>query len=455
MPPQGLRWLPAIDKLLRTPQAEELSRVYGRESLRDALRESLDAARDQIRAGTPVPDVSSLLAAAEARLRSQFAPTLRPVINATGVILHTNLGRAPLSAQAQAAIVAAAAHYSTLEYQLETGKRGKRDQHAESLLKLITGAAGALVVNNNAAAVTLILAALAKDQQVLISRGQLVEIGGGFRMPDVMHQSGAIMVEVGTTNKTRLEDFARAITPQSALILRVHTSNFKQIGFTEQPELSDLTALAHERLLVAADDLGSGALVDTAAFGLDHEPTIQESLQSGCDLVAFSGDKLLGGPQAGIIVGRADLIERLKRHPLARAFRIDKLSLAGLVATLEHYRRGEALSHIPVWQMISAPVKALHHRAAAWQSQVGGEVMPSFSTVGGGSLPGESLPTYVLALRSDSAEALSAALRRAPMPVIGRIAADQVLLDPRTVLPDQESTLVEMLRLVLKEPRGK
>ena len=449
IPPQGLRWLPAIDKLLRTPQAEELIRVYGRESLRDALRESLDAARDQIRAGTPAPDASSLLAAAETRLRSQFAPTLRPVINATGVILHTNLGRAPLSAQAQAAIVAAAAHYSTLEYQLEPGKRGKRDQHAESLLKLITGAAGALVVNNNAAAVTLILAALAKDQQVLISRGQLVEIGGGFRMPDVMHQSGAIMVEVGTTNKTRLEDFARAITPQSALILRVHTSNFKQIGFTEQPELAKLTALAHERALVAADDLGSGALLDTAAFGLDHEPTVQESLQAGCDLVAFSGDKLLGGPQAGIVVGRADLIEKLKRHPLARAFRIDKLSLAGLTATLDHYRRGEALSHIPIWQMISAPAKVLQQRAVAWQSQVGGQVVQSFSTVGGGSLPGESLPTYALSVRSDSAESLSAALRRAPMPVISRIAEDQVLLDPRTVLLDQESTLVEMLRLVL------
>lgn len=451
IPPQGLRWLPAIDKLLRTPQAEELSRVYGRESLRDALRESLDAARDQIRAGTPVPDAPSLLAAAEVRLRSQFAPTLRPVINATGVILHTNLGRAPLSAQAQAAIVAVAAHYSTLEYQLEAGKRGKRDQHAETLVKLITGAAGALVVNNNAAAVTLILAALAKDQQVLISRGQLVEIGGGFRMPDVMHQSGAIMVEVGTTNKTRLEDFARAIVPQSALILRVHTSNFKQIGFTEQPELSELAALAHEHTLIAADDLGSGALLDTASFGLDHEPTVQESLQAGFDLVAFSGDKLLGGPQVGIIVGRADLIEKLKRHPLARAFRIDKLSLAGLTATLDHYRRGEALSHIPIWQMISAPVKALHQRAVAWQSQVGGEVVQALSTVGGGSLPGESLPTYALALRSDSAEALSAALRRAPMPVIGRIVVDQVLLDPRTVLPDQESTLVEMLRLVLKE----
>ncbi|MCC7208368.1 MAG: L-seryl-tRNA(Sec) selenium transferase, partial [Anaerolineae bacterium] len=287
-----LRQLPAVDRLLHEPDAAPLIASYGRESVRDALRSVLDVARQWIRDGGSLPPYGELLHAAETMLRAQFAPTLRPVINATGVIVHTNLGRAPLSESAQSAMLAVAAGYSTLEYDLESGERGRRDDHAETLLKLVTGAEAALVVNNNAAAVSLMLAALARDKEVVISRGHLVEIGGGFRMPDVMARSGARLVEVGTTNKTRLDDFDEAISPQTAMVLRVHASNFKVVGFTAQPPLPELAALAHKRGVLAFDDLGSGALLDTALFGLSHEPTVQESLAAGVDGVAFSGDKL-------------------------------------------------------------------------------------------------------------------------------------------------------------------
>lgn len=445
----SLRQLPAVDRLLRESASEALVAAYGRDAVRDALRSVLDVARQWIReGGTPPPD-DELFSAAESMLRRQFAPTLRPAINATGVIVHTNLGRAPLSESAQAAMLAVAGGYSTLEFDLEAGKRGKRDEHAEALLRAVTGAEAALVVNNNAAAVNLMLATLARDREVLISRGQLVEIGGGFRMPDVMARSGARLVEVGTTNRTRLEDFAEAISPQTALLMRVHASNFKQIGFTAQPTLPELAALAHRHDLLAVDDLGSGALIDTAPFGLAHEPTVQESLRAGFDVVAFSGDKLLGGPQAGIIVGRAELVARLKKHPSARAFRIDKLCLAALVATLEHYRRGEALTHIPVWRLISTPPEALAARADAWAEQVGGTVIAGQSTIGGGSLPGETLPTALLALEVPDPEAVAARLRGGEMPVIARIAEGRLLLDPRTVFPDQDEALIGALRSAL------
>jgi L-seryl-tRNA(Ser) seleniumtransferase len=444
-----LRQLPAVDRLLRESASEALVAVYGRDAVRDALRSVLDVARQWIHEGGMPPPDDELFSAAESMLRRQFAPTLRPAINATGVIVHTNLGRAPLSEAAQAAMLAVAGGYSTLEFDLEAGRRGKRDEHAEALLRAVTGAEAALVVNNNAAAVNLMLATLARDREVLISRGQLVEIGGGFRMPDVMARSGARLVEVGTTNRTRLEDFAEAITPQTALLMRVHASNFKQIGFTAQPTLPELAALAHRHDLLAVDDLGSGALIDTASFGLAHEPTVQESLRAGFDVVAFSGDKLLGGPQAGIIVGRAELVARLKKHPSARAFRIDKLCLAALVATLEHYRRGEALTHIPVWRLISTPPEALAARADAWAEQVGGTVIAGQSTIGGGSLPGETLPTALLALDVPDPEALAARLRGGEMPVIARIGEGRLLLDPRTVFPDQDEALIGALRSAL------
>jgi L-seryl-tRNA(Ser) seleniumtransferase len=447
-----LRQLPSVDRLLGS--SNDLIAVYGRDAVRDALRVALDAARQWIRQGGGAPVVDELLAAAGSLLRVRQMPSLRPVINATGVILHTNLGRAPLCESARQAMLVVAEGYSTLEYDLEEGERGKRDRHAEAILTAITGAEAALVVNNNAAAILLILSALADGRDVIISRGQLVEIGGGFRVPEVMIQSGARLVEVGTTNRTRLEDYEHALNAGNinpALIMRAHASNFKQIGFTEQPELRDLAKLAHARSIYAIDDLGSGALLDTTAYGLDHEPTPQDSLQAGFDLAAFSGDKLLGGPQAGIIVGRASLVERLKRHPLARAVRIDKLCLAALVSTLEHYRRGDAAAHIPVWQMIALGTDAIRARAEAWAANVGGDVIRSESTIGGGSLPGETLPTFALALDVSHPDTLAVNLRRQPNPVIARIARDRLLFDPRTVMPDQDQALLQSLTTALSE----
>lgn len=443
----GFRQLPAVDTLLTA--APDLAVQYGHPRAVEAVRQALNEARDAIRNGEIVPSQTELIDRAQTLL--SVRPSPRPVINATGVILHTNLGRAPLSESAQQAMIAAAAGYSDLEYDLESGGRGKRDTHLETLITALTGAEAATVVNNNAAATLLMLTALAQKREVILSRGQLVEIGGGFRVPDVLMQSGAQLVEVGTTNRTRIADFERAITPDTALLMRVHSSNFKMIGFTEQPTLAELATLAHTRGLFAVDDLGSGALLDTAAFGLAHEPTVSESLAAGFDLVAFSADKLLGGPQAGIIVGRRTLIAQIKQHPLARAVRIDKLCLAALNGTLEHYRRDEALTHIPVWQMIAQTADAIRARAESWAAQLAAQgvnctVIAAQSTIGGGSLPGETLSTYALALNVPHPDQFMAALRRADPPVIARIAADRVLFDPRTVFAAQEADLLAAIR---------
>jgi L-seryl-tRNA(Ser) seleniumtransferase len=416
------------------------------------VRASLDAARAALRAGQTSPAApASLLDAAAAALHRSFRPSLRPVINATGIILHTNLGRAPLSDAAQRAMLDVAAGYSTLEFDLETGRRGSRLNHPSRALCDAAGAEAALVVNNNAAALVLALSALSREpkREVIISRGQLVEIGGGFRVPDVMLQSGAKLVEVGATNRTRLADYERAITPQTALILRAHASNFRQVGFVESAPLPALAKLAHKHNLLLVDDLGSGTLIDTARYGLDHEPMVQESLAAGADLVTFSGDKLLGGPQAGIIVGRKALIEMLKRHPLARAVRADKLCLAALVATIDHYRRGEAVEQIPVWRMIACPLPDLQARARRWADEADGSVIPGESAVGGGSLPGATLPTALLALDVPDADAFVARLRAADPPLIARIGEGRVLLDPRTVPPTLDQSVVATLRAAL------
>ena len=441
-----LRGLPAMDALLTDDAARILVQQHSRDLVVAALRAELDSARQAILAGEEV-DIAraAIIQRAGADLLRQQQPSLRPVINATGVIIHTNLGRAPLSEAANAAMRAASTGYSTLEFDLQSGERGSRLVHAADMLHDLAGAEAALVVNNNASALVLILSALARDKQVVISRGQLVEIGGGFRIPAIMQQSGAHLVEVGATNRTRISDFADALTERTAMLLRVHSSNFKQIGFVQQPTLPELASLAHERDLLAVDDLGSGTLIDTAQFGLDHEPTIQESLAAGVDLVCFSGDKLLGGPQAGIILGKAEAVGQLKAHPLARALRVDKLTYAALLATLEHYRRGEALAQIPVWQMISRPLADIADTARRWAKSSGGSLIKGESTVGGGSLPGASLPTWLLALDSANPEALKAALRRADPPIIARIAGGRVLLDPRTVLAGQESDLARVL----------
>ncbi len=443
MTPPRLRDLPSVENLISSSNGQRLSGLYGREAVLSALRDALGEARVKLRAGEQIPiDAEVLLGTSEAMLHGQFMPSLRPVINATGVIIHTNLGRAPLSEAAQEAIREVAAQYNTLEFDLETGKRGSRLRHASELLATLTGGEAALVVNNTAAALVLLLSALALGKEVIISRGQLVEIGGGFRVPEVMEQSGAKLVEVGATNRTRPADYVKAITPNTALLMRAHASNFKQIGFVEQVDLGEMATIAHAHGLLLVDDLGSGALLDTAVYGLEHEPTVQESIAAGADLVTFSGDKLLGAPQAGILVGKKDLIDLLKAHPLARAVRADKLCLAGLVATLDHYRRGEAERAVPIWRMVAMTMEVLRATATRWAEVVGGIVVEGQSAVGGGSLPGETLPTCLLALDVPSVDAFAARLRAGTTPIIARISEGRVLFDPRTVLSGQEDALL-------------
>lgn len=443
----SLRNLPSVDSLLQG--ASGLIAHFGRPLVTAALRAALDDARAAVRNGHPPPSADGLLQSAHHKLRTQTAPTLRPVINATGVILHTNLGRALLSKSAIAAINDVAGHYSTLEYELGKGERGSRAMHAESLLLQLTGAQAALVVNNAASALLLTLAALAKNKEVVVSRGQLVEIGGGFRVPDVLTQSGARLREVGTTNRTHLRDIDSAIHDKTAAILRAHHSNFKIIGFTTEPSLDELVSVGATHGVPVIDDLGSGALLDTAAFGLAHEPMVQESVRGGASLVIFSGDKLLGGPQAGIIVGQAALVSKLKKHPLARAVRADKLCLAALAATLLHYLKDEATSHIPLWKMIATPADDIARRAQRWAAAWGGDLRAGMSTIGGGSLPGETLPTTLAALSVKSPNKFLAKLRAARMPVIARVEDALVLFDPRTVGEDEEAALLDGVKSAL------
>jgi L-seryl-tRNA(Ser) seleniumtransferase len=376
------------------------------------------------------------------------------VINATGVIIQTNLGRAPLSDETIAAMAAVSRGYSNLEFDLDAGERGSRYVHLEEIMCRITGAEAAMAVNNNAAALLLGLSALGQAFEVIISRGQAVEIGGGFRIPDVMRQSRGKLVEVGTTNRTYLRDYEDAITESTVGIMRVHASNFRIVGFTESPALADMATLAHERNLLLLDDLGSGSLLDTSQFGLAHEPMVQESIQAGADLTFFSGDKLLGGPQAGVIVGRRHLIQQLRRHPLARALRLDKATIAGLSATLMHYLRGEAVTKLPVWQMISQPEAELRRRARRWATAIGRPAMVERgrSMIGGGSLPEESLPTWLLAIPESEGIDVTALARRLRLDepaVVGRIEHDTLLFDPRTVLPSEDAALIAGVKLAL------
>jgi len=445
-----LRQLPSVDKLLNLPQTTCLIEKFGRGQVLEAIQDELANIRANPDGYDPGLPVASILARLGDRLEEQNRSSLVRVINASGVVLHTNLGRAPLSESAIEAVRMVAGGYSNLEFDLPKGSRGSRSVHARELLCRLTGAEDTLVVNNNAAAVLLCLSALARRRGVIISRSQLVEIGGGFRVPDVMKQSGARLVEVGTTNRTRLEDYDEVLKTGAALVMRAHTSNFKLIGFTAQPELSEIVELAHSYHIPFVDDLGSGTLLDTARYGLAHEPMVQESLQVGVDLACFSGDKLLGGPQAGIILGRSDLVEKLKRHPLARAIRADKLCLAALSATLLHYLKGDAESTIPVWRMISANVSRLRQRAENWQRRLNlGEVVPGKSTIGGGSLPEETLPTFVLSLSIPRVDHFAARLRGAMVPVITRVQGGRLLLDPRTVLEEEDHRLIEILTTTL------
>ena len=459
------RRLPAVDDLLQRPTLQEvfarLGPVWSREVVRDvlgSLRQLLQRSLEQSPGPGVEADLDALLDArldaidelVHNRAAQRLHPSLRPVLNATGVVLHTNLGRAPLATSAADQVALLARSYSNLEYDLDTGRRGKRDVHAESLACQLTGAERTIVVNNNAAAVFLLLNSLAFGGEVLVSRGELVEIGGSFRVPDIMARSGARLVEVGTTNRTRISDYRNAITPQTRLILRVHPSNFRMTGFVEQPTLEELAQLGREASILVAEDLGSGCLADLSPTGLDREPLVADSIRAGIDVVTFSGDKLLGGPQAGLISGRRAVLDQLRANPLFRALRVDRLTYAALEETLRLWCR-RAWNEIPAMRMIFAG--DLKQRAEAFAAslpdQLRARTVLSASVAGGGSTPGQSLATWVVVLdsRGLTPNQLEACLRRQEPPVITRIDHDQVILDLRTIFPDQE----DLLRNALQE----
>ena len=447
-----LRNLPSVDRLISDGRIQSREATYTHELVLQLAREHLDQVRADIAAGKPAPPFDEMVESICARIDAMAEPTQRPVINATGVILHTNLGRAPLSREATAAMKECAEGYTNLEIDLDSGRRGSRLVHVETLLCRVTGAEAAMVVNNNASGVLLALTTLARRKEVIVSRGQAVEIGGGFRIPDVMRQSGAKLVEVGTTNRTYLSDYEEGITPRTAALLRVHSSNFKVVGFTEGVELGQLVELGERYELIVLDDLGSGCLLDTTKYGLDPEPMVQHSIAAGVGLAMFSADKLLGGPQAGVIVGSSPLVAKLRKHPLARAVRIDKVRLAGLAATLTHYLKGEAESEIPIWRMIATPLGDIEKRAVKWQQALGdiASVIEGESMVGGGSLPGGTLPTRLVAIKpKGKVKELADRMRREPPIVIGRIESNLLLLDPRTVPPEEEESLLVKLQVAL------
>ena len=448
------RHLPSVDKVLLEKRISQLGKDYPHDLLVNLIRQRLEGERLSIAAGNPCASMGEIVESVCAQLQALEKPSLRHVINASGVILHTNLGRAPLSKESLAAMEAVSKGYCNLEINMDSGTRGSRHVHIEGLLCHLTGAEAALVVNNNASGVLLGLTVLAKRKEVIVSRGQAVEIGGGFRIPDVMRQSGAKLVEVGTTNCTYAGDYEQAISPRTAGLMRVHSSNFRLMGFTSEVTLEELVAIGNRNGLLVLDDVGSGCFLDTTVFGLAPEPMVQQSVATGAALTFFSGDKLVGGPQAGIIVGRKQYVDKLKRHPLARAMRVDKIRLAGLAATLIHYLKEEATARIPIWRMISAPLGEIDRRASLWNQALGdlAQVIPGETMVGGGSLPGGTLPTRLVAIggrsgKKNMAQIISQRLRlQQKVPVIGHISDDVLLLDPRSVLPEEDGIVLKALR---------
>jgi L-seryl-tRNA(Ser) seleniumtransferase len=414
-----LRELPSVDELLGRQELEALVAEHGRPLVLAAARAALERAREEVKAGFPTGD---LIERTTLELEARLRPGLRRVLNATGVVVHTNLGRAPLAYAALERVREIGVGYSNLEYDLESGSRGSRQDHVATLLRELTGAEAALVVNNNAAAVLLALAALAEGREVIVSRGELIEIGDGFRIPDVLARSGATLVEVGTTNRTRLADYERAVTERTAALLRVHQSNFRMVGFTEQVRARDLARLADRHGLPLVEDLGSGALVETG-----DEPTTRASIEAGAHVVTFSGDKLLGGPQAGLLAGRADLIERMRRHPLQRALRADKLTLAALEGTLRVYRAGSR--DVPVLRMLEEAAESVRTRAERLADLTGGTVAETVARSGGGALPVTEIESFACALPLELAEPL----RRGEPAVVGIVRGDLLLLDCRTL----------------------
>jgi len=457
-----LRQIPSVDEILNAPQTASLIQSAGRTMAVAAIREVLTDLRTTAKNGA-APSVlppDEIHAAIASKIEAKLTPSLRPLINATGVVLHTNLGRAPLSKQAAERIAATATRYSNLEYDVSAGERGKRDAHTSRALAELTGAEAAIVVNNNAAAVFLVLNTFANGAEVIVSRGELIEIGDGFRIPEIMASSGARLREVGTTNRTRIADYERAISKETRLLLRVHPSNFKIVGFTKRPELEELTALGRKKHIPVFEDLGSGCLTDLTNTGAG-EPVVRASFAAGVDLVAFSGDKLLGGPQAGIIASKQKLVERVRRNPLFRALRVDKLTIAALEATLGDYQRG-ALDEIPALRMIRMTAEELDRRARAFAEKLRNklpegaslEVCAGFSVIGGGSTPDQKLPTALIAIRSarHSAAEIEERLRKPSVgaPVIARVEKKTLLLDLHTVFEEEEPSLAAALAAALK-----
>jgi len=456
---ERLRRIPAVDQMLLQPCAlrwmARTSRGFVVSEIQKLLQETREALRlDDARAVRAV-DPEALDAALEERFTARLQPALRPVINATGVILHTNLGRAPLSPAARDRLSSVSGQYTNLEYDLESGDRSHRDRLLEPLIAAILGCESSVVVNNNAAAVFLVLNTLAAGREVIVSRGELIEIGGSFRLPDILARSGAILREVGTTNKTRIQDFENAITPQTALLFRAHPSNYRIRGFTQRPELSELVSLAHSRQLPLVEDIGSGCLMDLGRFGLREEPIAGESLQTGADLISFSCDKLLGGPQAGIIAGAARFVSAIRRNPLMRVCRVEKLVYGALEATLQSYRTGRAFEEIPVLRMISLTAQEIQTRSRRFARKLGAKApegttvtsVKGESVIGGGSFPDCGLPTTVLAVACarSSPNEIEERLRAQDPPIVARLEENRTLIDLRTVLPEQEDDLLRGL----------
>ncbi len=463
---ERMRRLPGVDTLLNEPALKDALAQHPRRLVLDCIREVLDSERRAILQGSVDPgavtlDRGELVGKVLARLEARAAFTLRPVVNATGIVIHTNLGRSLLPEEAVERLQILCQSYNNLEYDLEKGQRGSRYVHAEAVLCELTGAEAALVVNNNAGAVFLVLSTLARGREVIVSRGQLVEIGGAFRIPDVMTSSGAVLREVGTTNRTHLRDYEGAINDGTALLMKVHTSNYRIVGFTAEVPLDQLVQLGRSHGIPVVEDLGSGSFVDLSPLGLRGEPTVQEALKAGVDLVTFSGDKLLGGPQAGMILGRKDLVAACRKNPLTRALRVDKMTLAALEVTLRLYRdERQAFTKIPTLRMIRTPIEELEERAAELAGIIRSvdsrgildvRVQPGASQVGGGSLPALDLPTRVVSIRSDAftAQKLEALLRANQPPVIVRIESDEVVLDVRTLLPPDMGILRQAFASVL------
>ena len=449
-----LSHIPSVEKILNDNRIIDLLEKYSRDSIIKLIRIELEVIRQRIVDSNLEFNYEVLIDNLINKANNLWLNEIKNVINATGVILHTNLGRAPLSSDAADSVRGISLSYSDVEFNIKSAKRGSRQEIVSDILCNLTGAESAFVVNNNASAVFLTILALCENKDVIVSRGEAVEIGGGFRIPDIISNSSANLVEIGTTNKTYVHDYETAINDKSGCILMVHTSNFKITGFTHSADISDLVKLSSSKGLPIIQDLGSGTLIDTRDFNLDYEPTIQDSIKSGIDLVLFSGDKLLGGPQSGIIVGKKKYLDLIKKHPIARAIRIDKLNLTALSSTLLHYIKDEAIDKIPVWKMISADIESLKARVIDWQNKITIEsnIIEGQSTIGGGSLPGQILPTYLLSISGLKIDCgvneFFNKLLNNKFPIVARIEKNNIIFDPRTVLSDEDSKLIDGINSV-------